>query len=69
MENLITANKNEIFGKLRLKGLTLKDFAQEREWDPNTVQQIVRRYAGTNKIPRGELTKKVLIELTNYLKD
>ena len=57
------ATKNEVVGRLRMVGLSMKDFAVMEGYEPNTVRKVVSRYAGSNRTPRGVLAREILQKL------
>ena len=57
------ATKNEVVGRLRMAGLSMKDFAIMEGYEPNTVRKVVSRYAGSNRNPRGALARAILQKL------
>ncbi len=42
-------------------------FALANNYQPRTVQQVVNRYAGTGRSPRGILTWKILRDLSKAI--
>ncbi len=63
METLSWATKNEVIGRLRIAGLSMKDFAVAEGYEPDTVRKVVNRYAGSRKRPRGNLAQEILKKL------
>jgi len=63
METASWATKNEVIGRLRMAGLSMKDFAVEEGYDPGTVRKVVSRYAGSKRRPRGALALQILNKL------
>jgi hypothetical protein len=61
--SLIFATKNEVIGRLRMAGLSMKEFALKEGYEPDTVRKVVGRYAGSNRAPRGILTREILQKL------
>ncbi len=55
--------KNEVMGRLRMAGLSMKDFAVMEGFDPDTVRKTVSRYAGSSKRPRGVQAREILQRL------
>jgi hypothetical protein len=45
----------------------LRQWALDHGYKPRTVQQVVQRYIGTDREPRGRLTYKILRELSRTL--
>lgn len=69
MKSVSWATKNEVIGRLRLSGLSMKDFAIEEGYEPNTVQKVVSRYAGSRKQPRGAKSCAILEKLLERILD
>jgi lambda repressor-like predicted transcriptional regulator len=67
METIRWATKNEVIGRLRMAGLSMKDFAIKEGFEPNTVRKVVSRYAGSNRRPRGTLAAKILKKLRSTI--
>lgn len=63
------STKNEVIGRLRMAGLTMKQFAEEEGFEPDTVRKVVRRYAGTGKVPRGAVARKILRKLGERMEE
>jgi hypothetical protein len=58
---------------LQLRGLlyqrdqSIAEWARSRGYPPGTVQQVVHRWAGTQGVPRGRLTRSILRDLSKDL--
>jgi lambda repressor-like predicted transcriptional regulator len=63
VESFNFATKNEVIGRLRMAGLNMKEFAVREGYEPDTVRKVVGRYAGSNRTPRGVLTREILQKL------
>ncbi len=61
------ATKNEVVGRLRMAGLSMKDFAVMEGYEPNTVRKVVSRYAGSYRNPRGVLARAIMQKLGGKL--
>jgi len=52
---------------LLLNGMTLKDFADEHDFNIETVKTTIKRHWGKkNSRPRGIITKEILTAISNY---
>ncbi len=67
METASWATKNEVIGRLRMAGLSMKDFAIREGYEPNTVRKVVSRYGGSKRKPRGALAQEILKKLRNRI--
>lgn len=56
--------KNQVQARLIERGSNFRRFALAHDYQPRTVQQVVSRYAGSSKPPRGILTYKILRDLS-----
>jgi len=63
------ATKNEVIGHLKLAGLSMKDFAVEEGFEPDTVRKVVSRFAGSRRKPRGLLALKIMEKLRTRIAD
>lgn len=62
------ATKNEVIGKLRIAGFSMKEFAVLLGFEPDTVRKVISRYAGRRKSPRGALAQEILHKLMDIIK-
>jgi hypothetical protein len=69
MEIINLATKNEVVGRLKIAGPSMKSFAVEEGYIPDTVRKVVNRYAGIQSGPRGNLAKEILEKLRSRLTD
>lgn len=67
METVNWATKNEVIGRLRMAGLSMKDFAIKEGYEPNTVRKVVSRYGGSKRKPRGPLALEILKKLRSRI--
>lgn len=67
METMNWATKNEVVGRLRMAGLSMKDFAIEHGYEPNTVRKVVSRFAGSKRSPRGSIAQEILQKLSRKI--
>ena len=67
MKTVSWATKNEVVGRLRMAGLSMKDFAVMEGYRPNTVRKVVSRYAGSYRKPRGVLAREIMRKLGGKL--
>jgi hypothetical protein len=67
MESISFITKNEVIGRLRISGLSMKDFAQQEGYEPDTVRKVVTRYVGTGKKPRGALSSEIIDKLSSRI--
>ena len=60
-------NHNQIKARLMERGGNLSRFARQHGYLPRMVQQTVRRYADTQRRPRGILTYRILRDLSREI--
>lgn len=58
---------NQIRAKLIERDSNIPKFAAAHDHKRRTVNQIIKRYAGTKNKPRGILTVKILQELSQFI--
>lgn len=57
--------RNKVRGELLCKGKTLKDWAEEHGFKPDTVRKVLERHSGRKfKSASGGLTKAILLALS-----
>lgn len=56
--------RNQIQARLIERDSNFRRFALAHDYQPRTVQQVVNRYANTQRKPRGILTFKILRDLS-----
>jgi hypothetical protein len=59
--------RKELNIALAEKETNLRQWAIDHDYKPRTVQQVVQRYIGADREPRGRLTYKILRELSRTL--
>jgi len=60
-------NKRQIHARLIEQGLTFRQFALARGYDPRTVTQTVTRWAGSQTLPNGRIAFSVMRDLSIQL--
>ncbi|MDK9603486.1 hypothetical protein [Lelliottia wanjuensis] len=60
-------NKRQIHARLIEQGSNFRQFAISTGYEPRTVTQVVDRWAGKQKLPRGRLTFRILKELSRTI--
>ena len=63
MDTSRCTTKNEVVGRLRIEGMSMKDFAVKEGYEPDTVRKVVNRYVGSGKRPQGTLAREILKKL------
>ena len=63
MERVSFSTKNEVIGRLRMAGFSMKQFADQQGYEPDTVRKVIDRYAGSKKTPRGVMARDILQKL------
>lgn len=56
-----------IRGRLMMRGESVASWAAARGYQPRTVRQVIRRWAGRSGVPQGVLTSRILADLTRDL--
>ena len=57
------ATKNEIHGRLLIKGMRARDFAKKHGFKTDTVFRVIARHSGKLRARRGALTKQIIKKL------
>ena len=60
-------NKRQIHARLIEQGLTFRQFALAKGYDPRTVTQTVTRWAGSDTLPNGRIAFSVMRDLSIQL--
>lgn len=58
---------NQIHARLIERNSNFEQWAKDNGYNPRTVQQAVKRWAGVNGAPRGRLTFRILKELSEFI--
>ncbi len=64
---LMDLEPHEVRGLLTAKGLSVPKFAADR-FNKGTVFQVIRRFAGQKKVPRGITAINILKDLNNTIR-
>lgn len=59
--------KRQIQARLIERGSNFRQFALTHGYEVRTVTQVVQRWAGHNKLPRGRLTFQILRDLSRVI--
>ncbi len=59
--------KRQIQARLIERGSNFRQFALSHGYEVRTVTQVVQRWAGNNKLPRGRLTFQILRDLSRLI--
>ncbi len=59
--------KRQIQARLIERGSNFRQFALSHGYEVRTVTQVVQRWAGHNKLPRGRLTFQILRDLSRLI--
>jgi hypothetical protein len=59
--------KRHIQARLIERGSNFRQFALSHGYEVRTVTQVVQRWAGHNKLPRGRLTFQILRDLSRVI--
>lgn len=59
--------KRQIQARLIERGSNFRQFALSHGYEVRTVTQVVQRWAGNNKLPRGRLTFQILRDLSRVI--
>ena len=59
--------KRQIQARLIERGSNFRQFALSHGYEVPTVTQVVQRWAGNNKLPRGRLTFQILRDLSRMI--
>lgn len=59
--------KRQIQARLIERGSNFRQFALSHGYEVRTVTQVVQRWAGNNKLPRGRLTFQILRDLSRMI--
>lgn len=59
--------KRQIQARLVERGSNFRQFALSHGYEVRTVTQVVQRWAGNNKLPRGRLTFQILRDLSRVI--
>ena len=59
--------KRQIQARLIERGSNFRQFALSHGYEVRTVTQVVQRWAGHNKLPRGRLTFQILRDLSRVI--
>lgn len=59
--------KRQIQARLIEHGSNFRQFALSHGYEVRTVTQVVQRWAGNNKLPRGRLTFQILRDLSRVI--
>lgn len=59
--------KLQIQARLIERGSNFRQFALSHGYEVRTVTQVVQRWAGHNKLPRGRLTFQILRDLSRVI--
>jgi hypothetical protein len=59
--------KRQIQARLIERGSNFRQFALSHGYEVRTVTQVVQRWAGHNKLPRGRLTFQILQDLSRLI--
>lgn len=59
--------KHQVRARLMEKGLSYRQWARERGYEPRMVTQVISRYAGATELPRGRLSYQILRELSQTI--
>ena len=60
-------NKRQVQARLVERGSSFRQFALAHGYHPRTVTQVVGRYAGQSRFPRGRLSFRILQELSEAI--
>jgi len=60
-------NKRQIHARLIEQGLTFRQFALAKGYDPRTVTQTVARWAGSQDMPHGRIATSIMRDLSKQL--
>ncbi|MDT4329785.1 hypothetical protein RPD76_07675 [Methylomonas sp. MV1] len=58
---------NQVRAKLIERNSNMRRFAKANNYEARTVQQVVHRYAGTGRVPRGITTFNILRDLSKAI--
>lgn len=58
---------NQLRARLMERNSNLRRFALKHSYEARTVQQVVHRYAGTGRIPRGITTFNILRDISRFI--
>jgi len=59
--------KRQVQARLIERGSNFRQFALSHGYEVRTVTQVVQRWAGNNKLPRGRLTFQILRDLSRVI--
>lgn len=57
--------KRQVLARLIERGSNFRRFALARGYEPRTVTQVVDRWIGGSDLPRGRLSFRILLDLSN----
>lgn len=57
--------KRHLLARLVERESNFRRFALARGYEPRTVTQVVDRWVGGNELPRGRLSFRILLDLSN----
>ncbi|MFG7339423.1 hypothetical protein ACM7LV_10860 [Pseudomonas aeruginosa] len=60
-------NKRQIHARLIEQGLTFRQFALAKGYDPRTVTQTVTRWAGSDTLPNGRIAFSIMRDLSQQV--
>lgn len=60
-------NKRQIHARLIEQGLTFRQFALKKGYDPRTVTQTVSRWAGSSVLPNGRISFSIMRDLSQQI--
>lgn len=58
---------NQVRARLMEQGLSYRQWALARGFDPHAVALVVRRYAGASTLPRGRQSYRILRDLSRTI--
>lgn len=59
--------KRHVLARLVERGSNFRRFALARGYEPRTVTQVVDRWIGGSDLPRGRLSFRILLDLSNEI--
>lgn len=60
-------NKRQIHARLIEQGLTFRQFALAKGYEPRTVTQTVDRWAGSQDLPNGRIAFSIMRDLSQQI--
>lgn len=61
-------SKNRLLSRLALRGLTVKSWAEQEGFLPNSAVKVINRYAGTKDQPRGKVSRAIVERLLEVMR-